>query len=83
MKQSRRYKTTRHQKRNRRKRRWQLFRRITAITFLLFFLAILTVSALLYDDIHDLYVSAEEKIASINVGTFKNKTETKLPRYLM
>lgn len=78
MKQSRRYKTTRHQKRNRRKRRWQLFRRITAITFLLFFLAILTVSALLYDDIHDLYVSAEEKIASINVGTFKNKTETKI-----
>lgn len=61
-----------------RRRRWGIFWRIVTLLFLLCFLAILTVSALLYDDIHKLYMSAEEKVASINVGTFKDKTETKI-----
>jgi penicillin-binding protein 4 len=74
LKRRRKYRTTRH----RRRRRRRLFKQIVMIAFLLSCLVSLIFAIWIYDDIYKLYVSAEEKIASINEGTFKDKTETRI-----
>ncbi|WP_121616705.1 transglycosylase domain-containing protein [Virgibacillus halodenitrificans] len=73
MKKRRKYKT-----RNQRKRKWHLFKQIMTLAFLFFFLGLFIFFILIYDDIRELYFSAEDKIASIDVSTFKDKTETRI-----